>query len=74
MNNPPDTSLLLKFISATDDEAALDALQLDARHRLKLALPVIPFLLSYEGEIDLGSHTTLADLREALTRRVRPTS
>jgi hypothetical protein len=28
---------------------------LDARHKLKVSLPIIPFLLDYEGELELGA-------------------
>jgi hypothetical protein len=28
---------------------------LDVKHRLKVAIPIIPFLLDYEGEIELGT-------------------
>ncbi|HLO89515.1 MAG TPA: hypothetical protein VK203_31520 [Nostocaceae cyanobacterium] len=29
--------------------------ELDAKHRLKIALPIIPFILDYEGELELGT-------------------
>jgi hypothetical protein len=28
---------------------------LDTRHKLKLSIPIIPFILDYEGELELGS-------------------
>ncbi len=32
---------------------------LDAKHKLKISLPIIPFLLDYEGEIELGAGLNL---------------
>lgn len=29
--------------------------QLDTRHKLKVTLPIVPFLVDYEGELELGS-------------------
>lgn len=33
----------------------INAPALDARHKLKVSLPIIPFLLDYEGELELGT-------------------
>ena len=35
---------------------------LDVKHKLKITLPIVPVLLSYEGEIELSSRL---DLEEA---------
>lgn len=42
-------------------QAVTDAINnaVDMKHKLKLALPIIPVLLSYEGEIELSSEMTL---------------
>ena len=37
---------------------------LDFRHKLKICLPIIPFLLDYEGEIELGTGFNLKALWE----------
>jgi uncharacterized protein YfkK (UPF0435 family) len=29
--------------------------ELDAKHKLKISIPIIPFVLDYEGELELGS-------------------
>lgn len=39
---------------------------LDAKHKLKVTLPIIPVLVSYEGEIELSSRLNLAAAWQAL--------
>lgn len=41
----------------------INAPQMDFKHRLKIAVPIIPFILDYEGELELG---TGINLKEAL--------
>jgi uncharacterized phage infection (PIP) family protein YhgE len=41
----------------------INAPQMDFKHRLKVAMPIIPFILDYEGELELG---TGINLKEAL--------
>ena len=41
----------------------INAPQMDFKHRLKVAVPIIPFILDYEGELELG---TGINLKEAL--------
>jgi hypothetical protein len=41
----------------------INAPQMDFKHRLKVAVPLIPFILDYEGELELG---TGINLKEAL--------
>ena len=48
-------------------QSAVHAPELDVQHRLKLTLPLIPWFLSYEGELSLGSR---ADLEQAWLRLV----
>lgn len=43
---------------------------LDAKHKLKLTIPIIPVLLSYEGAFELGSKLDLAKAWQALLDRV----
>jgi len=50
---------------------AVDAPRLDVRHKLKVALPIIPWLLSYEGEIELGSGLNLEEAWRRIVSRVR---
>ena len=38
----------------------------DAKHKLKLTIPMVPVLLSYEGEFELGSKLDLAVVWQAL--------
>ncbi len=49
----------------------LSAPGVDVQHKLKLAIPIIPTLLSYEGEFALGQSMDLEALWEKLTRLVR---
>jgi len=57
-------------VQITDRQLAASAQQvaelasplgLDVKHKLKLTLPIIPVLLSYEGEFELGSKLDLAE-------------
>ncbi|MEG4216267.1 hypothetical protein QUA27_12520 [Microcoleus sp. Pol14C6] len=41
----------------------INAPQMDFKHKLKVAVPIIPFILDYEGELELG---TGINLKEAL--------
>lgn len=45
----------------------VDAPNLDVQHKLKLTIPIVPFLVSYEGEMGVGSKLNL----EALWERMR---
>jgi len=44
---------------------------LDLRHKLKLAVPIIPWLLTYEGEVDLGESVNLEAAWQALLSHFR---
>lgn len=44
---------------------------LDAKHKLKVTIPIIPVLVSYEGEIELSSRLDLAAAWRALQELVR---
>ncbi|RLT39302.1 MAG: hypothetical protein DWI57_10510 [Chloroflexi bacterium] len=41
---------------------------LDALHRLKITLPLLPFFLSYEGELELGQQVNLEEALAAVWR------
>lgn len=45
---------------------AIDEPGLDVRHRLKLTIPLIPILLSYESEIELNIHANLETIWQQL--------
>lgn len=44
---------------------------LDTKHRLKVSLPIIPFLLDYEGELELGTGIDLRAAWQQLVLRLR---
>lgn len=50
-------------ISKDEIVEVINAPQMDFKHRLKVAVPIIPFILDYEGELELG---TGINIKEAL--------
>jgi len=61
-------------IALPGHQAVADAViapTLGVKHKLKLTLPIIPTLLSYEGELELGSETGLATAWRQLVTKVR---
>jgi hypothetical protein len=42
-------------MSQTNVLKILKDTELDARHKLKISIPIIPFLVDYEGELELGT-------------------
>ncbi len=58
----PEHEELVEMISAP---------QLDVKHKLKFAIPIIPLLLEYEGEVELGSGMNLGGLWNRLMDKVR---
>jgi hypothetical protein len=50
-------------VSQEEIVQVINAPQMDFKHRLKVAVPIIPFILDYEGELELG---TGINLKEAL--------
>ena len=44
---------------------------MDAKHKLKVTIPIVPVLLSYEGEIELSSRLNLQELWQQLTGALR---
>jgi uncharacterized phage infection (PIP) family protein YhgE len=50
-------------VSQEEIVEVINAPQMDFKHRLKVAVPLIPFILDYEGELELG---TGINLKEAL--------
>ena len=51
--------------------AVVDAPKLDASHKLKITIPIIPFILSYEGEMALKSGMNLESAWQRLLSKVR---
>lgn len=50
---------------------AIDSPTLEVKHKLKVTLPIIPLLLGYEGELELGSGVNLETVWERLAAKVR---
>ena len=62
--------------SALADGAArlaevVDAPKLDVKHKLKVTLPIVPTILSYEGEVELKSGLNLEAAWQQLVSKVR---
>ena len=49
----------------------VDAIKLDVSHKLKVTVPIIPFILSYEGELGLKSGMNLESAWTKLLNKVR---
>ena len=49
----------------------IDAPKLDVKHKLKITAPIIPWILSYEGEIELKSGLNLKAAWQRLVAKVR---
>ena len=62
-------SQLVRDIESLSD--TVDDPRLDVSHKLKVSVPIIPLLLSYEGEVGLKSGLNLKTAWEGLTARVR---
>jgi predicted transcriptional regulator len=59
---PPKQAALAEVIKAPG---------LDFKHRLKIGIPIIPFILDYEGELELGTAIDLKAALQALKVRFR---
>ncbi|MFM6475999.1 MAG: hypothetical protein ACKPGH_21305, partial [Dolichospermum sp.] len=59
---PPSESALVEVINYPE---------LDFKHRLKVAIPLIPFILDYEGELELGTGINLKQALQALMMRLK---
>lgn len=57
--------------SARQVSDMISAPEMDFKHKLKLTVPIIPFLLEYEGEVELSSRLNLEETWQALQRLVR---
>ncbi|MEA5470353.1 hypothetical protein [Spirulina sp. 06S082] len=45
--------------------------ELDAKHKLKVVIPIIPFVLEYEGELELGTGFDLKSAWKKLITKFR---
>jgi hypothetical protein len=52
-------------------DAVLSEPRTDFRHKLKVAAPIVPFILSYEGELELSGGVNLATLWDDLVGRLK---
>ncbi|MEH2010410.1 hypothetical protein [Nostoc sp.] len=59
---PPSQTALVEVINTPE---------LDFKHRLKIAIPLIPFILDYEGELELGTGIDLKAALQALMMRFK---
>lgn len=59
---PPSQAAVAEIIKAPE---------LDAKHKLKVTLPIVPFLIDYEGELELGSGFNIKSAWERLLAKLR---
>ena len=59
-----------KLLPAASASTIVDSPTLGVAHKLKLTVPIIPFLLGYEGEIQLGSRMNLEMAWEWLKKKL----
>ena len=52
-------------------DSSISDLNMDVRHKLKLTIPIIPFILDYEGEIEVGSGTNLGSYLTRVMNKIR---
>ncbi|MGA9349328.1 MAG: AAA-like domain-containing protein [Anaerolineae bacterium] len=64
----PDPALI---DGATHLSEVVDAPKLDVKHKLKVTLPIVPSILSYEGEVELKSGLNLEATWQRLMAKVR---
>ncbi|MEG4037600.1 hypothetical protein QUA03_27730 [Microcoleus sp. S36b_A4] len=56
-------------VSQEEIVEVINAPQMDFKHRLKVAVPLIPFILDYEGELELGTGINLKEgLKQFIAR------
>lgn len=52
-------------------EETISAPHLDVKHKLKFSIPIVPLLLEYEGEVELGSGVNLESVWNRLADKFR---
>jgi hypothetical protein len=55
----------------TELEETISAPNLDVKHKLKFSIPIVPLLLEYEGEVELGSGVNLESVWNRLAAKFR---
>ncbi|MGL5943401.1 MAG: hypothetical protein ACRC2S_24150 [Waterburya sp.] len=69
------TILKQKNISLPPEQKALAKVfsdpKLDTKHRLKVAIPIIPLILTYEGQIELGNGVNLKSVWQNLVAKFK---
>ncbi|MFB2880531.1 hypothetical protein [Floridanema aerugineum] len=61
-------------ILTSDQQEIMEVIKspgIDARHRIKVTIPLIPLILGYEGEVDLGTGINLKTAWQNLVLRYR---
>lgn len=68
-----DTKLIASPLAdpVTNAIAIFEDTKLDVKHKLKVTIPLIPFMLSYETEIGVDGSTNLSAVWEKLTSKLR---
>jgi hypothetical protein len=59
---PPSQAVVAEIIKAPE---------MDAKHKLKITLPIVPFLIDYEGELEIGSGFNIKLAWESLVNKLR---
>jgi hypothetical protein len=56
---------------STELEAAISPPHLDVKHKLKVSIPIVPLVLAYEGEVELGSRMNLESVWNRIVNKLR---
>jgi hypothetical protein len=67
----PDSTLTSEEFERLSE--VVDAPKLDVKHKLKVTVPIIPYFLSYEGEVELKSGLNLEAAWKRLVAKIRDT-
>jgi hypothetical protein len=67
----PDSALTNEEVEHLSE--VVYASKLDAKHKLKVTVPIIPYFLSYEGEVELKSGLNLEAAWKRLVAKIRDT-
>jgi hypothetical protein len=69
-------SLVSTHVSFLSEEQAkvaqiIESPEVSAEHKLKVTIPIIPFVLDYEGELSLGASFNVKDVLEKVKAKLR---
>lgn len=56
---------------STELETAISAPHFDVKHKLKVSIPIVPLVLAYEGEVELGSRMNLERVWNRIVKKFR---